>query len=128
MDLTNWIMVGVSIAAVAGLVVYYLKRQKAMYEGFEQVASILNQVPKQKKNYFILFMFRESARAGKNGEVNIQKKLNDPKNLELQLLQMSMILKDRSKVKDKNNKRALRMYDAYLNWEKSKKAKTTSAA
>lgn len=128
MDMMKWIMVVVALAAVAGLVVYYRKRQKTMHQGFEQLTGMLKQVPKQKKHSFLLFMFRESARAGKNANVNLQGKMNDPKYVELQLLQMSTILKDRSKVKDKKMKQALQMYDAYLIWEKAEKNKASSAA
>jgi len=129
MDMMNWFIIGiVLVASVAGAVVYYRKRQKQMYEGFEQIAAMLKQVPKQKKQNFLLFMFRESARAGKNKDVNIQGKLNDQKYLEVQLLQMSLILKDRSRTKDKKMKQALRMYDSYLLWEKSKRSKSGAAA
>lgn len=128
MDMMKWIMVGVVLLAIAGLVIYYRKRQETMFQSFEQMATMLKQVPAQKQQSFLLFMFRESARAGKNANTNIQGKLNDPKYLEVNLLQMSVILKDRSKVKDKKLKQALRMYDTYLMWEKNKKDKANKAA
>ncbi len=129
MDLTMWIVLGVSlVATIAGGVVFYRRRQKAMTQGFEQIAANLKQVPKQKKQSFILFMFRESARAGKNASASLQNKMNDPKYVEVQLLQMNMILKDRTKAKDKKTKQALRMYDAYIAWEKMKATKTNGAA
>lgn len=124
----KWIIVGVVLLAIAGIVIYYRKRQETMFQSFEQMAAMLKQVPTQKQQSFLLFMFRESARAGKNVNTNIQSKLNDPKYLEVNLLQMSVILKDRSKVKDKKLKQALRMYDAYVMWDKSKKEKATKVA
>jgi len=129
MDLTKWIILGVGIVAlVVAAVLFYRKRQKAVVEGFVQITEMLKQVPKQKKQSFILFMFRESARAGKNKSASLQSKMNDPKYVEVQLLQMNMLLKDRTKAKDKKTKQALQMYDAYLAWEKSKAAKSNGVA
>ena len=130
MDSTTWIIIiGVGLVAIiVAAVLFYLKKQKAMTQGFEQITEMLKQVPKQKKQSFILFTFRESARAGKNGKANLQSKMNDPKYVEVQLLQMNLILKDRTKVKDKKIKQALQMYDAYLTWEKSKVSKSKVVA
>ena len=125
MDLTKWIILGVGLVAIiVGAFLFIRKRQKALNQGFEQVAEMLKQVPKQKKQSFVLFVYRESAKAGKNKNVNLQSKLNDHKYVEVQLLQMNMILKDRKKAKDKKTKQALQMYDAYLAWEKSKASKS----
>ena len=87
---------------------------------FEQISQSSKQVPKQRKHSFILFMFKESILSAKNKKANPQGKMNNPKYVESQLLQMGSILKDPSKVTDKNMKRALQMYDAYLQWEKTK--------
>lgn len=127
MDLTKWIILGVAVVALITAGVFYLrKRQKSVVAGFEQIAEMVKQVPKQKKQGFILFMFRESAKAGKSGNTKLQSKLNDPKFMDVQLLQMNMLLKDRTKAKDKKTKQALQMYDAYMNWEKAKAAKKTA--
>ena len=129
MDLTKWIILGVSLVAIiVAAVMFFLKRQKAVTKGFEQINEILKTVPKQKKQSYILFMYRESARAGKNKNASLQNKMNDPKYVEVQLLQMNLILKDRTKAKDKKTKQALQMYDAYLNWEKSKASKSKRGA
>lgn len=128
MDMTIWIVVGVVLVAIAGLVIFYRRRQEKMFQEFEQLEAMMKQVPAQKKQSFILFMFREGARHGKDASAKIQSKVNDPKYIELQLLQMSTILKDRSRVKDKKLKQALQMYDAYLIWEKSPKRKSGKVA
>ena len=124
MDSTKWIIIigVVLVAIIVAAILFYRKRQKAMTQGFEQIAEMLKQVPKQKKQSFILYSYRESARAGKNKNA-LQNKMNDPKYVEIQLLQMNLILKDRTKAKDKKTKQALQMYDAYLAWEKSKASK-----
>ena len=125
MDWTIWIIIGVGLVAIiVAAILFYRKRQKTVTQGFEQVTEMLKQVPKQKKQSFILFTYRESARAGKNKDASFQNKMNDPKYVAVQLLQMNLILKDRTKVKDKKTKQALQMYDAYLAWEKSKAAKS----
>ncbi len=127
MDMTKWIILGVVLVAIiAAAIVFFLKRQKTLNQGFEQIMGMLKQVPKQKKQSFILFTFIESVRSQKNKNANSQKKMNDPKYVEVQLLQMNMVLKDRTKAKDKKTKRALQMYDAFIRWEKLKAKKVAS--
>lgn len=130
MDLTNWIILGVGVVALGvGAVLYYRKKQKEMITGFENITEMLKQVPKQKKQSFILFMFREGVRAGKKANTaSVQNKMNDPRYVEVQLLQMNLILKDRTKVTDKKVKQALQMYDSYFTWEKSKALKASKAS
>ncbi|QAT42772.1 hypothetical protein EQM06_05750 [Aminipila luticellarii] len=65
-------------------------------------------------------MFKESMISAKNKKSNPQSRMNNPKFLEAQLIQMGSILKDPSKVTDKKMKQVLRMYDTYIQWEKSK--------
>lgn len=122
MDSTVWIavIVGILAAVITGGVVYYRKKTKEMYQLFEQVQESLKQVPKQKKQSFILLMFKESVRSAKSKTAPNQGRFNDPKVLDAQLVQMSSILKDRSKVSDKKMKHALQLYDNYVNWEKKK--------
>jgi translation elongation factor EF-Tu-like GTPase len=116
---TIWIIAGsILVGAVIGAVVYYRKKTKEMHEMFKHVQETVKQVPKQKKQSFILFMFKESVRAAKSKTTVNQGRFNDPRILEAQLIQMSGILKDRSKVSDKKMKQALQMYDSYTNWEK----------
>ncbi|WP_312649962.1 EGFR-like transmembrane domain-containing protein [Aminipila sp.] len=121
MHITTWIIIlVVLILAIIGLIFYLRFRRKKLYQMFEQVFESSKQAPKQKKHNFILFMFKESIISSKNKNANPQSRINNPKFLELQLIQMGSILKDPSKVTDKNMKRALQMYDAYFQWEKSK--------
>lgn len=119
MDSTIWIVAGIIlVTAIAGGVFYYSKKTKEMHQMFKHVQETVKQVPKQKKQSFILFMFKESVRAAKSKSAVNQGRFNDPRILEAQLVQMSSILKDRSKVSDKKMKQALQMYDSYTNWEK----------
>lgn len=124
MDSTIWIIIGaVLIGAIGGFAVYYRKKTKEMHQLFEQVQENVRQVPKQKTQSFILLMFKETVRASKSKTVVSPGRFNDPKILEAQLIQMSSILKDRSKVSDKQMKQALHLYDSYAAWEKKKKKK-----
>lgn len=121
MNLAIWITVFVILIIVIIATIFYLRsRKKKMYQTFEQIFESAKQVPKQKKNSFILFMFKESIISSKNKKVNSKIKINNPKFLESQLIQMGSILKDPSTVTDKNMKQALKIYDAYIQWEKKK--------
>jgi hypothetical protein len=128
MDMTKWIVLGVVALVVVGLTIFYRRRKKSMDQVFEQIFATARQVPKQKKHSFLLFMFKESIKASKSKSKNAQARMNDPKYVEVQLVQMGGILKDRTKVKDKQIKQALRTYDSYLIWEKSKLAKSKGVA
>lgn len=121
MNLAIWITVFVILIIVIIATIFYLRsRKKKMYQTFEQIFESAKQVPKQKKNSFILFMFKESIISSKNKKVNSKIKINNPKFLESQLIQVGSILKDPSTVTDKNMKQALKIYDAYIQWEKKK--------
>jgi LPXTG-motif cell wall-anchored protein len=121
MESTIWIVIGVVlIAAIAGFAVYYRKKKKEMHQMFEHVQASVKQVPKQKMQSFILLMFKESVRAAKSKNPTSQVRFNDSKFLEPQLIQMSSILKDRSRVSDKQMKHALQLYDNYAAWNKKK--------
>ncbi|WP_027398444.1 hypothetical protein [Anaerovorax odorimutans] len=121
MHITKWIIIiVVLILVIIGLIFYLRIRRKKLYQMFEQVFESSKQIPKQKKHSFLLFMFKESIISAKNKKVNLQSKMNNPKFVESQLIQMGNILKNPSKVTDKNMKHALQMYNAYLQWEKSK--------
>ncbi len=124
MDTTVWIVIlGVLALSVGGAVYYYRRRNNEVQQLFQQIAESAKQVPQQKKSSFILLMFKESVKASKTKETNILRKITDPKQLEVQLVQMGSILKDRSKVKDKQMKRTLGMYDSYMMWEKKRASK-----
>lgn len=121
MHITTWIVILVIlILAIIGFIFYLRFRRKKMYQMFEQVFESSKQIPKQKKYSFILFMFKESVISSKNKKANPQSRMNNPKFIETQLIQMGSILKDPSKVTDKKMKQALQLYDAYIKWEKSK--------
>lgn len=126
---TTWIIViGLLVLAVGGGIVYFRKRQKDLDYLFTQVSEAARPVPSNKKHSFLLFMFKESAKAAKAKKNTLAGRSNDPKYLEVQLIQMGSILKDRSKVTDKRMKQALQLYDGYLEWEKSKANKAGGKA
>ncbi len=118
-------IIGVTTAFVIGAAIasYYYKKRN-ITKLFDQAYESSKQVPKQKKNSFLLLMFMEAMSTSKkkskaDASVN---KLNNPKYLELQLMKMSKILKDGSKVQDKKTKHSLRLLKNYLAWEEKKKA------
>lgn len=115
-------------AAVGGAYFYFRRRAKDVQQLFEQVSESAKQIPQQKRSSFILFMFKESVRASKAKKGTTPRTNSDPKQLEAQLVQMTSILKDRSKVTDKNMKRALQTYDSYKDWEKKRASKTSKTA
>ncbi len=120
MDTTKWIiLLVILILAIIGIIFYLRFRTKKMHQMFEQVLESSRQVPKQKKHSFLLFMFKESITASKNKKANPQSRMNNPKYVESQMIQMGSILKDTSKVTDKKMKQALQLYDAYIKWEKT---------
>ncbi|MDW7662484.1 MAG: hypothetical protein SCL54_13770 [Bacillota bacterium] len=124
MENLGLIIFGVLLAVGAG-VVFYLNynRKRNLNKLFEQVADALKTIPKQKKNNFLLFMFKDSMSASKKKTktTSALEKNMSPKQLEIQMIQMATILKDRSKVTDKKTKNALKLLDDYLAWEKNKK-------
>lgn len=124
MENLGLIIFGVLLAVGAG-VVFYLNynRKRNLNKLFEQVAEAVKSIPKQKKNNFLLFMFKDSMSASKKKTKTTSafEKNMSPKQLEIQMIQMATILKDRSKVTDKKTKNALKLLDDYLAWEKNKK-------
>jgi Flp pilus assembly protein TadB len=124
MENLGLIIFGVLLAVGAGVVVYLnYNRKRNLNKLFEQVAEALKTIPKQKKNNFLLFMFKDSMSASKKKTktTSALEKNMSPKQLEIQMIQMATILKDRSKVTDKKTKNALKLLDDYLAWEKNKK-------
>jgi len=129
MDMTIWVGTVVTLGvAVGGAVFYFRRRSKQVQEFFEQVSETAKQVPHQKKPGFVLLLIKESVRASKSKKTATPRRINDPKQLEAQLIQMSSILKDRSKVSDKTMKRVLQSYDSYMAWEKKQTTKTGKTA
>lgn len=128
MNTVSWIMIGVAVAlAIGGGVYFFRTRKKSLDQMYNQVFDSSRQIPAQKKQGFILFMFKESVLASKKKTATSQSKMSNPKYVELQIIHMGSILKDRTKVTDKNMKRALQLYDTYLIWEASKIKKMKSA-
>ncbi|MBS7525314.1 hypothetical protein KHM83_01340 [Fusibacter paucivorans] len=126
---TNTILIVILVLAViggAGAYIYY--RNKNMNKLFNDVYNSQMQVPPKKRISFLLLMFHESIASSKKKSKQPANmgKFNNPKYLEVQLLQMSTVLKDRSKVKNKTMKRSLQLLDAYLVWEKKQKTKKAS--
>lgn len=129
MNTMSWIMIGIALVlAIGGAVYFYRSRKKSMDVMFNQVFETSRQIPNQKKQAYMLFMFKESILAAKAKTATSQSKMSNPKYIELQMIHMGTILKDRTKVTDKKMKRALQMYDTYLLWEaaKIKKSKETT--
>lgn len=125
MDLTTTLIVVGAITAVAvgaffGLN-YYKKRN--IEKLFNQVYDMAKQVPKQKKHSFLLFIFKETMTKRKKNDPTINDRLNNQKYIEVQLIQMTNVLKDSTGVTDKTLKSALSLFKDYLAWEKAKAAK-----
>lgn len=116
----------ITLGVGAGAAFLYYKKRK-LDTFFAQICEETKQVPKQKKNSFLLLMFKESVLASskKSNSSSFANKLQNPKFLNVHLIQMATILKDPSNVKDKNMKKALNLYKGYQAWEtaKWKKAK-----
>jgi hypothetical protein len=105
----------------ASFAIHFYKK-KNILKLFDQVYETSKQVPKQKKNSFLLLLFNETLSQSlnkKNSPTNINK-LSNPKHLDIQLAKMSKILKDSSNVKDKPMKQSLNLLRDYLKWEAKK--------
>ncbi|MBF8982570.1 hypothetical protein IZY60_03360 [Lutibacter sp. B2] len=126
MDITSVFTVGAIVILTVGAgVIFFHYKKRNLDKFFTQTCEMAKQVPKQKKNSFLLLIFKESLLSSKNKKAtnSLANKLNNPKYLNIQLVQMSNILKDRSKVHDKTIKKALNLLSAYHTWEKAKLAK-----
>ncbi len=125
-----YIISAITILGVAAVVFLYRYRKRNLQNLFTQTYEMTKQVPKQKKDSFVLLMFKKSLSTSKKNPDNgaFFNKLQNPKYLEVQLLQMSNILKNPSSVKDKKTKRALKLLSNYQAWEKSKSTKDKKEA
>ncbi|QZY53721.1 hypothetical protein [Crassaminicella profunda] len=130
MDITSAVTVGGILSLGIGVTItFYHYKKRNLEKLFNQVYETAKQIPKQKKNSFLLLMFKESLSASKHksNTTSTSSKLNNPKYLEIQLVHMSRILKDNSKIQDKTIKRSLRLLNNYQTWEKNKIAKDKKA-
>lgn len=124
----NFYIIGTILAMlVVGFFVLNHYQKKNIEKLFTEVFEASKQVPKQKKNSFLLLLFKESLSTKKSKQKEQLSKLNNPKYLEIQLLQMSNILKDTSNVKDKKMKQSIRLLEDYLKWEKANKGAKKAA-
>lgn len=130
MSTTTMIVLAVITVLVilAGIGVHFYKK-KNIAKLFESIQLNMHQVPKNKKNGFILLMLMETMTAPMNkGKAAAQmSKLNNPKYLNIQMLKMNNILSNPDDVKDKKVKQALKLHKQYKAWEENKrneKAKT----
>ncbi|ABR47589.1 hypothetical protein Amet_1389 [Alkaliphilus metalliredigens QYMF] len=128
METNGVLIVGIILSLVIGagaIFIYYKKRNLDAF--FSQVYEQAKQAPKQKKNSFLLLLFKESLMASKkkSNKSSFANKFQNPKYLEIQLVQMSHILKDTSKVQDKTIKKSLNLLKNYKAWEKAKMTKDT---
>ncbi len=126
MDLTTTLIVGTVITAVVVGAVYALNQYKKrnIDKLFNQLYDMSKDVPKQKKRSFLLLMFKETLTPKKKNKPTINDRLNNQKYIEVQLIQMTNILKDTSAVKDKTLKNALGLLKDYSIWENAKIAKS----
>lgn len=130
MSTTTMIVIAVITVLVilAGIGVHFYKK-KNIAKLFESIQFNMHQVPKNKKNGFILLMLMETMTApmNKSKAAAQMSKLNNPKYLNIQMLKMNNILSNPDDVKDKRVKQALKLHKQYKAWEENKrneKAKT----
>ncbi|SRR6056297_1336496 len=130
MENTNMIIaIAITIAAIGAAIAAYYYKKKKLKELFEQAYEYAKQVPKQKKNSVLLLMFMEAVSASKNKSKSSagNNKLSNPKYFEIQLIQMSKILKSDKKSRDKKTKRAFRLLKDYQAWEEAKNSNDVKA-
>lgn len=125
MDTTTMVIVAV-LLVIGGLTAFYYYRKRNLVKLFNEVYMASMQAPKKQKKSFLLLMFKESVAYSKKNPSGMDK-LNNPKYLQVQLVQMSTILKDPSKVQDKKMKQALHLLDDYLKWENARTAEKKQA-
>ncbi|BES63957.1 hypothetical protein SANA_03960 [Gottschalkiaceae bacterium SANA] len=123
-NMTMAIIGGTTVLVIGAVVALYSYKKRNMTKLFDQAYESSKQVPKQKKNSFLLLMFMEAVSASKKkskSDINANK-LNNQKYLELQLMKMSKILKDGPQGQDKKTKQSLSILKSYLEWEEKKKS------
>ena len=122
MDFNIFMVVGIiAVVLIAGYVGLIFFNKSRMGKLFEQIYQSAKQVPKQKKNSFVLLMLVETISSSRKGSKTTSSKLNNQKYIEFQMIQMSRILNKSVSPPDKRTKQALKMLSNYQNWEASKK-------
>lgn len=114
------ILLVIAVVAIVGLRIF---KKKQMEKFFTQLSMESQMVPKQKRRSFILLMFKESmvnAKKAKKDPNAVFAKMQNPKYLDMQLMQMSVLLKNPDKATDKNTKKALMLFSQFEAWEKKK--------
>ncbi len=130
MENTNMIIaIIMTFVAIGAVIAAYYYKKKNLNKLFEQAYEYAKQVPKQKKNSVLLLMFMEAVSASKNKSKSAagNNKLSNPKYFEIQLIQMSKILKSDKKGWDKKTKRAFRLLKDYQAWEEKKNSDDVKA-
>lgn len=127
MNVTTMIIIGVILLGVGAFFAFNYYKKRNLEQLYTQVYETSRQVPKQKKKAFLLLMFKETMAASmkkskKSKSPTTAGMLNNPKYLEIQMMQMTKILKDTSNVKDKTIKRSLVLLENYQKWEDKKHA------
>ena len=122
MDTTTMIIIGF---VILGMVAYFILdsyKKKNMEKLFNHIFETSKQVPIKKRTAYQLFMFKETIAASvkKGKDAASAERLNNPKYVEIQLINMTKILKDTSTVKDKRIKQALKMLEDFKKWEEKK--------
>lgn len=124
METFLWILGILAVVGVAGYVAYRFFKKKTEEKLFTQIYAQMQMVPKQKRRGFVLLMFKETLANAKKkkDQSGLGAKFQNPKFLEMQLIQMNMLLNNPEKATDKTTKRALAFLKAYEDWEKKKSA------
>jgi len=117
--------IGIILVLVIGAAIgLYYYRKKSVLKLFEEVYMNAYQIPKKQKNSFLLLMFKESMSKPKDKTKKPGDNLKNQKYVQIQMIQMSKVLKDTSKVTDKATKKALALLNDYQKWEQEKINKT----
>jgi len=116
------LIIGVVVILLAvGFFLLTKFNKKRMDALFMQISMTVHQVPKQKKKSFILLMLMETLSASKNKSKTMPSKLNNQKYINMQMLQMSKLLKEGPNPKDKMARNALKLLNDYYKWEDNKR-------
>ncbi|MCH4889515.1 hypothetical protein EZV73_18180 [Acidaminobacter sp. JC074] len=116
----TWITIGIIVLVfVLAIIGFNIYRKKQVEKLFVELKNSSKQVPKSKRNSFILLMLSESMSASprKSKRNDHMAKLNNPKYLEIQMIKMGKLLKDPSTAENKTAEQALKLFRDYQSWE-----------